>query len=332
MVVAGIVGAGFMGTTHARAYANIHNVKVKYVVDQVPERGQKLASEIGAQALTSITQLLTDSEVDLVDITLPTPLHPVMAISALEAGKHVLVEKPIALTIEEADRMLTTARKCGRLLMVAHVLRFLPEYAAIHAVVESGRLGKPLLGHAYRLSNMPQWAEWFRDPRKTGGAVLDLQIHDIDFLNWIFGYPLSVYAQGHQDLQGGWNSLLTLIEYKSGAASIECSFSKPKEYPFTCGLRLECEQGEIEYHFRAGGASFEQGKPFSYLLIHEDGKPNQSVPIEADDGFHKELMYFVQSVEQGKLSDYLTTEDAYKALCTAVATQKSLESREKIHL
>lgn len=199
MVIVGIVGAGFMGTTHAKAYTNIPNVKVKYVVDQDGERSQRLASEIGAQALTSITQLLADRETDLVDITLPTPLHPIMAISALEAGKHVVVEKPIALTTEEADRMLTVARDSGRLLKVAHVLHFLPEYAAIHTIVTSGRLGKPRLGHAYRLSNMPQWAELFRDPCKTGGAVLDLQIHDIDFLNWLFGCPLSVYSQGWQD-------------------------------------------------------------------------------------------------------------------------------------
>jgi predicted dehydrogenase len=148
----------------------------------------------------------------------------------------------------------------------------------------------------------------------------------------VFGSPLSVYSQGWQDPQGGWNSLQTLIEYSGGAASIECSFNKPKDYPFTCGLRLECELGEIEYHFRAGGASFEQGRPFSYLLIHEDGKPNQSVQLQEGDGFQNELGYFVQCVEQGKPPNYVTAEDAYKALCTAMASQKSLESREKIIL
>ena len=330
MVNVGIIGAGFMGTTHARAYTTMSNVVVKYIVDQSKEAGQKLADEIGSKAITDKKVVLDDPEIDLIDITLPTPFHPEMAISALEAGKHVVIEKPIALSLADARKMIETATKCNRLLMVAHVLRFQPEYAAIYKVIKSGDLGKPLLGHAYRMSNLPQWSLWFQDPEKTGGAVIDLQIHDIDFLNWIFGKPISVYARGRKDEYGGWNTLCSMIEYETGAASIECSFTKPLDYPFTCGIRLECEEGEVEYHFRSGGASFEQGNDSSYLLIHKPNKPNQPLVCTHEDGFVNELKYFIQCVEQNEAPKYLSAEDAYQALNTAIKIRESLEQGDKV--
>lgn len=332
MVVVGIVGAGFMGTTHAKAYAKLSNVRVKYIVDQIADRSQALASAVGSQGITDMAQLMTDPEVDLVDITLPTPFHPMFVIQALQAGKHVIVEKPLALTTEDGEKMITVARECGRMLMVAHVLRFQPEYAAIHRIVMSNRLGKPRLGHTYRLSNMPQWAAWFRDPQKTGGAVIDLQIHDVDFLNWLFGRPQNIYSRGIMDKNGGWNSLFSLIGYENGSASVECSFNMPMDYPFTCGLRLECEWGEIEYHFRAGGGSFESGEPVSYLKIHEEGKPDQNVVVQPGDGFEAELDYFTSCVEKQQPPDYVTVEDAFLALQTVKAAQKSLETGERTDL
>lgn len=325
MVNVGIVGAGFMGTTHARAYSKNPAANIAYVCDLSDERAQSLASEIGGLGTTQFEQIINDSDVSLVDVALPTPFHAKFAIDALNAGKHVLVEKPIALNVQEADEMIAASEDAGRFLMVAHVARFAPEYRAIRSVLESGRLGKPQQATTYRISNMPQWAAWFEDPAMTGGAVLDMQIHDIDLLNWLFGIPLRVMATGVKGGSGGWDHVMTLVEYKNVQASIESSFIMPMDFPFTTGFRVLCENGLIEYFFRAGGASFEIGEPQSHVLIFEAGKPPEPVELETGDGFERELEYFVDCVEENKKPEYVTAAEARLAVQVALASRQSIE-------
>ncbi|MBN1427075.1 MAG: Gfo/Idh/MocA family oxidoreductase [Anaerolineae bacterium] len=326
MITVSVIGAGFMGKTHARAYARNPAVRIAYVADKIRARAESLAAEIGAQAITDYDTILLDSSVDLVDVTLPTPFHPEYAIRALEADKHVVVEKPLALNTEEADRMLEAARAAGRFLMVAHVLRFWPEYLAIRSVLDSQRLGAPRQASAFRLSNMPQWSSWFRDPTMTGGGVLDIQIHDLDMLNWLFGKPLRLMSTGLRGEMGGWDHVMTLLEYPSIKASEECSFLMPLDFPFTVGFKVLCERGMIEYYFRAGGASFEMGQPQSHLLLFENGKPNQPIPIDPGDGYERELAYFVDCVDKGREPTIITGAEARLAVQVAQASARSLET------
>lgn len=326
MTVVGIVGAGFMGTTHARVYSKISSVKIKYICDLVEDKAQNLASEVGGIGVSNFEKILSDPSVTLIDIALPPPLHPEYTIKALKAAKHVIVEKPIALNVSEADRMIAASREAGCFLMVAHVARFAPEYRAIQTVLESGRLGTPLQATTYRISNIPQWAEWFRDPDISGGAVLDMQIHDIDLLNWLFGKPLRVMSTGVKGETGGWDHVMTLLEYSEVKASIESSFAMPLDFPFTTGFRVLCENGLIEYFFRAGGASFEIGEPQSHLLIFESGNPGQQVPLDTEDGFKLELEYFVNCIEQDREPTFITAADARLAVQIAQASRRSIET------
>jgi predicted dehydrogenase len=247
------------------------------------------------------------------------------AVRAFDAKKHVILEKPIALSLWEADAILEASHRSGKLLMAAHVIRFWPEYMAILDIIQNGRIGKPLLATAYRLSNMPQWANWFRDPKQFGGAVLDLQIHDLDFMNLIFGEPIKINATGLQDETGGWNHVITQLEYPDGRASVEASCILPRDFPFTAGLRVLCEGGALEYHFRGGGASFEQGRPNSYLLLHEPGHPHQSIPFIPGDGYLNELSYFIHCVETNSPPSRITPSEARLAVETALLSRQALE-------
>ena len=168
MIKVGVIGAGFAGSFHARAYAKTPGAEVSIIADQNEAKATALAAEVGARAETDADTILRDPTITVVDVALPTPLHPEYAIRALEAGKHVVIEKPLALSVEEADAMIDAAHRSGKFLMVAHVLRFWPEYIAIRKVLQSGRLGQPRIATAHRLSNLPQWATWFRDPAMTG--------------------------------------------------------------------------------------------------------------------------------------------------------------------
>jgi UDP-N-acetylglucosamine 3-dehydrogenase len=329
MTRVGLFGAGFMGATHGHAYAAIPGVEL-VVVDQDLKRAESLAAEVGGKASSDPNVIYGDPSIDAVDVTLPTPFHPEFAIRALQSGKHVIIEKPLALTLDEVDSIISAAKKSGKFMMVAHVIRFWPEYIAVQQVLKSGRLGRPLLATSYRMSNMPQWANWFRDPAAFGGAVLDLQIHDLDFMNLMFGVPQSVSAIGLKDDTGGWNHVVTQIKYPSGLASVEAGSMMPLDYPFTAGLKVMCEKGVIEFHFRAGGASFEQGQPVSYLVVHEPGHPSQPLAFEPGDGYLNELTYFIQCVKSGTPPARVTPADARLAVQTALASRASLERGEAV--
>jgi predicted dehydrogenase len=322
----GIVGAGSMGATHARAYARIPGVRVVTITGRSGTRAQVLAAEIGARAGMGIDAILADPAIHVVDVTVPTPQHSEFAVRGLEAGKHVIVEKPLALTLTEADAMLQAAQRAQRLLLVAHVLRFWPEYIAIHRLLDGAQVGRPLVAVASRLSNMPQWAPWFRDPTMSGGAVLDLHIHDLDMLNWLFGCPQKVYSTGVCDATGGWNHVVTLLEYPSARASAEASLLMPQGYPFTTALHVVCENGAVEYGFRAGGASFERGRPTSFLRVHQPGGIARDLPVEEGDAFVNELAYFTDCIRFGRQPETATAEDGRLALQVALAARASLES------
>src|SRR6186997_3075081 len=165
----GILGAGFMGTTHAHAYAKIPGVTIAAVSSRNLDKAAKLATECDARATTDDHSIIEDPEIDAVSNTLPTHLHPEMTVAALKAGKHVLLEKPFALTADLCDEMIEAERATGKILMVAHVLRFWGEYVSLVELVHSGKLGRPISAVAIRLSQLPAWADWFLDPALSGG-------------------------------------------------------------------------------------------------------------------------------------------------------------------
>src|SRR5205807_3545864 len=159
---------------------------------------------------------------DLVDVCNPTNPHPETAIKALQAGKHVLVEKAIALKAEDADAMLDAARRAGRLLMVAHVLPFMPEFAYAADAVRGGRHGRLLGAHFKRVISRPDWSTDIADPAKTGGPAIDLHIHDTHFIGLLCGVPAAVFASGIVNGEAV-DYLTTLYLYGKDGPCVSCS-------------------------------------------------------------------------------------------------------------
>src|SRR5258708_29688029 len=151
----GILGSGFMGGTHARAFAKIPGVSVVAVSSRNMEKAEKLAGEVGAKATTDDMAIVNDPSIDAISNTLPTHLHPKFTIAALKAGKHVLLEKPFGLTAKDCDEMMAAQRASSKHLMIAHVLRFWPEFVALMDFVHSGKIGNPISAMASRLSVSP---------------------------------------------------------------------------------------------------------------------------------------------------------------------------------
>src|SRR5260370_6429867 len=189
----GVIGLGFMGSTHIQALLSIPGAQLVAVCtsDETKLSGDLSAIEgntgsPGARLNFSdvakyreIHQMLEDPGIDAIDICLPTYQHSAVAIDAIRAGKHVLVEKPMALDAVSARLMIAEARSHDRVLMVAQVLRFFPMYTALRDLLSSGRIGVARMAKFQRRCAAPTWSAWLADPQQSGGGVFDLLLHDV---------------------------------------------------------------------------------------------------------------------------------------------------------
>jgi len=330
----GILGAGFMGGTHAAAYAQLSDVEIVAISSRSEEKVQKAAEEHGSKPYTNAMALLQDPDVEAVSITLPTQLHQEYAIAALAAGKHVLLEKPMGRSVQECDAIIAAAKQTDRILMIGHTLRFWPDYMAIADLLKSGRLGKPLAARATRLAGPPRWSEFFLHPEWSGGQVLDLNIHDLDALNWLFGAPKTVYAHGHRSPEsGGWDLGMTLLDYGDVKAYSEGSALQSPEFPFTMTLAVLCEKGSVEFNFRAGGEHIDaKDTSGTSLLLFEQGKPPEVLEHEGGDAYARMVATFVEAVLSGKPPVQGTPEQGRLAVATALAARESIETGQIISL
>lgn len=213
-----IVGFGFMGKTHYGSWRKCRGAKVVAVcVTNLAHLSRKVQGNIkGAADNTTLPKsvalydnfekMLKAGGFDIVDITVPTMLHPEMTIAALRSGYHVLCEKPMALSLKDCDRMLAAAKAARRQLLVAQCVRFFPENAYVRKLVKSGKYGKVIAADFTRFIAPPKWspkgADWFFDEKKSGGVLFDVHIHDADYILGTFGRPHSVSATFHVNTGG----------------------------------------------------------------------------------------------------------------------------------
>jgi UDP-N-acetylglucosamine 3-dehydrogenase len=336
MLKVGILGAGFMGSTHARAFAAAGpGVRVVGISSRSFDKAAGLAAELGAEPFTDALALARDPRLDAVSVTLPANLHLAYAVAALKAGKHVLVEKPMGLSVGECDAMIEAAERSGRLLMVAHVLRFWPEYVALVEFVKSGALGAPLAATASRLCGRSTGGSWSDNPEWTGGAVLDLHIHDLDTLNWLFGQPVTVYARGQRGISGGWDHVLTVVDYGNVCCQAEASMLMPTGYPFTMNLSALCERGSAEFAFRAGGGQVDsRDSAQTSLVIFESGCAPRPLATQGGDGYLSEIAHFVKCIQRGMAipAGQGSPTQARLAVRTALAARESIETGQVVRL
>ncbi len=197
----GLIGAGGMGRHQAAMLAQITGAELAAVGDvELPPAARALAERHGAVLLDSAEAVLTQPGIDAVIIATPTGTHAPLALAALAAGKHVFVEKPLARSLAEGEQMIAAAERAGLKLAVGHVVRYFPDYAAARDMVLRGEIGTPGIVRVTRLTGMPR-SPWYADMVASGGVILDVMIHDFDWLRWTFGPVVRVAARGlmHSD-------------------------------------------------------------------------------------------------------------------------------------
>lgn len=300
-----VAGLGFMGSTHLQALRQVPDAQLAAVVSDDPRKLEGDLSGISGnlnreadgrldfsaiRKYRALEEALADPGIDAVDLCLPTHLHAPCALQSLRAGKHVLVEKPMALTGAECDELTAAAQASGRILMVAHVLRFWDAYQPLIEARRTGRLGAPRGFLFRRRCAAPQWGKWLQDPAKGGGGVFDLLIHDVDMCVHLFGLPEAVSATGYEDLAAGIDLITAELHYPGiGSVVVTGGWHHPKSYPFSMEYTASFQGGTIEFSTA--------GRPAT-LYSAEGGAEELTLPQQ--DGFAAELAYFASCVNSGK--------------------------------
>ncbi len=337
MVRIGIAGIGFMGVTHFKAIQRLRNARCVAVFTRDrkklggdwsgvqgnfgPPGGSFDLKKLGVRAYDNLDALIADPNLDLLDNCLPSNLHVEPTIKALRTGKHVLVEKPIALQLRAAERMVRVAHDCQRQLTVGQVLRFFPEFRLIKDLAVGGRYGRIRGAHFKRIISRPTWGEgWEARVQKTGGPALDLHIHDSDFVRFLFGDPVAVQSTGLLAENGQIEYLTTQYLY-GGDLNVTCNsgaLAQPS---------LMFDHG-YEVYFERATLLFDSAMMTRPRLYPSGNKP----PIEPKvrgkdvfDAFVGEIKYAVDCIENSTEPTLISGEAACGSLRLCLKEMESVK-------
>lgn len=343
----GIVGIGFMGMTHFEGAKGLKDAAVTAIATRNEKklagdwsdiqgnfgpRGSTETDLSGVKCYSDYRELLADPEIDLVDICLPTDRHEAVATEALAAGKHVLVEKPIAIELEAAERMLKAAADAKRLLMVAHVLPFFPEFRWVRDTVTSGTYGKLRAASFRRVIAPPDWSNDMSDFRKLGGWGIDLHIHDNHYVGLLCGVPRRVFSQGLLK-EGFVNHVSTQYLYDDPELTVSCISGgiAAQGLKFNHGFELLLDEATIQFDAGTYGEDWVVNRPLSVMTnAGEVLNPDPGGRSEWCGAFTDELQAAVDAVQQGEEAPILSGKLAADALRLCYAEAESIRSGDPV--
>ncbi len=327
----GLVGAGTIGNVHRAVYEKNPATEVVALADPrgpavlhqsgaayVP--GSKAASGTLLPVYPTLTEMLTREDIDLVDICTPTPLHRDLAIEALEAGKHVLCEKPMGRTLADCDAILEAGRKSPGKLMIAHCLRFWPCYEYLQEAVTLGRYGRVERARFARQVIVPP-SGWFLDGKTSGGAILDLHIHDVDIASWIFGPPSAITAFGRIGPSGCHDQVEAIWHYDDDRLVVlEGMWFKTGPVPFEMSFEVMMERGAVTYN--------SSRKPD--LQVHLPGQEMMAPEVSKEDGYTREINYFVHAILEDRPIDRASPESSRLSVALVESEIQSIGSHSTV--
>jgi len=340
MVKVGLIGIGFMGNMHFGCYRENPKARIVAIADIDKKKlsgdwsdivgniagGAGVVDLSGIKTYDSAEKLIADPEIEYVDICLPTYMHAKYAVKALEAGKHVFCEKPIALTLRDADRMLAAAGKAGKNLMVGQCIRFWPEWAWLKDVLKKKKYGRIMSVHFSRLSPFPTWGwrNWLGRASCSGGAAVDLHIHDTDFICYVFGLPKRVTSVAAKGPSKGYDHIETIYHYESNIKiTADGGWEGQPALPFRMAYQVFCRDATIEYDCR-------MDPPLSIYLKDGSVRTGKDELIPAGDGYHAEINYYIDCVAGGKKPALCKPEDARNSLAVVLKEISSAEKRSSV--
>ncbi len=343
MLTVALVGIGRMGSHHLDMYCkmieNGMDLRIAAICDVEEDRltgasrhmfnmGKDNAerSMEDYHKYTSIDDMLANEKPDIVDVIAPTYLHSELSIKALNAGCHVMCEKPMALDEKQCDEMIAAAKRNGKLLMIGQCLHFWAEYDFLHTVAVNKTFGHVKGAMFWRggfadHEKSPSWQDWIITAEKGGGGLFDQHIHDADFIRWTFGEPNDVCSFARKFFKNSINDIVyTTYMYDDKYIFAQDDISY-KGLPFGYGFRVNFETATVE---------LEGGKLTVYPDRSEAYSPDLSGLFPSDDAYYNELCYFIDCVRSGKNPDRCTPEDAKKTVLLVLKEAASAELNRRL--
>lgn len=265
-------------------------------------------------------EMLEKEELDFVITAVPTYLHDEIAIMAMEKGIHVFSEKPMALSVGRGESMIDCAKKNNVKLMIGQCLRYMPRYEKLKEIIDSGKYGKVLRANFYRVSCTPTWGweNWFMDDKKSGGSALDLHVHDVDFINYVFGMPKSVTSMA-TNYKTGYDSIVTMYGYDNMVVTSVGDWGCPAEYGFSTGFFVKMEKATVE---------IKNGK---FTLFTEEGT-KEELELPKESSYLKEVVDFVSCIKNDTVSKINPPESSVNAIKIAIAEKESSDKGQTVIL
>ena len=338
MLRIGIVGLGFMGKMHFRCYNSLNNVEIIAICDADTSRLQDTSGVAGnisgaeddldlrnIALYSDLSKMLAEGELDALSIASPTFLHASQTIEALNAGVHVFCEKPMALNSGDCREMAEVAKQSGKTLQIGHCIRFWPEYVQAKEIIDSQKYGKVLAATFQRLSLTPTWS-WdncFLDGKRSGGAMLDLHIHDTDYVQYVFGMPKEVFSRGVMGPSGEFDHTVTQYLYGNDCViTAEGGWIMAPGFGFEMSFKIMLEKATLVY-------SSAQEPTFRIFPI--DGET--IIPeIPTGDGYSFEIQHFVDILSGKVVPSIITPEQSGDSVKIIEAEKESIRNNDKISL
>lgn len=321
MIKIGLVGIGGMGGVHFNVYKNLKDVQVVAVADVRTDMAKEKVNDDSISIYASLDKLLASERVDIIDICTPSYLHCELSIKALQHGVHVLSEKPMSLTAEDAEKIISVANQTDKFFMTAHVVRFMQPYVYLKSVIDSGELGELVRLDMKRLSSIPLWSwdDWMRDTSRSGGTPIDLSIHDIDFIQYLFGEP--------SDISGIYRKLSDNNDYISSDLIYDCFTVSAEATWYNANLPFEASYLAV---FQNGFVKFQDDKVFKndmeIDLNLENTETDTGINLSNTDGYAAEIEYFINCVKSNTRPQLVTPESSKASISLVERILKSVKN------
>jgi predicted dehydrogenase len=334
----GCIGIGFMGKMHFGCYKEHPNAEVVAIADvddaklsgdwskiggNIDDASAKNVDLKGIEKYKDANELINDPNVELVDITLPTFLHAKYVLDALDAGKHVFVEKPMGISVAECDKIVAAERRAKGKMMIGHCIRFWPEYEYLAQIIKGRKYGRVKSAAFKRRSIAPTWGwqNWLMNQKRSGGAVMDLHIHDADYINYVFKAPKKVESAGVTGPSGGIDHIITNYDYgKNMLVSAEGGWVFHGSYPFEMAYTIVFDKATVEF-------STSQSPT---VKVYTSGGKVETPTIEETDGYHKEIDYFLKCLAKKIKPKTVTPKDARNAVYLVKAEERSARDHRNV--
>lgn len=337
----GITGFGFMGSMHAQVYSQLPGVRVVAIADRRASRAAQKLAELGLDVPVyfSLEEMLgKHPELAIVDLCTPGDLHEDDAVLALSRGKHLFCEKPLAISLAAANRIVAAAEASGRSVQVGHCIRFWPEYVALADLIRGGSAGRLLSLSMQRQGGRPGYSDgdWLNQASRSGGAALDMHIHDTDYVLSILGGPKSVTSRATFDSSGP-SHIFTFYEYPGMVVSAEGGWNYPEQWGFRMAFHALFEKACVDFDSTRSptlSITWAGGKPgpLAFASPAAGSSARTEGNIASLGGYFNELKAFVESVACGTAPSTATVQDARRALAVVLAEISSAKSGQTVAL